>query len=142
MELHAVPLQLETFGLAGGEASIVEHLGRMALRFEEGVLNALASGVELAHGVIEAEIAVARERSFHGVVWRVAEPDFESFFVRPHQVGNDDAIHYTPCPHGISCWQLYHGPGFWSPIRFPVDDWFTIRIAFAGERADILVGDL
>jgi hypothetical protein len=65
----------------------------------------------------------------------------ESFFVRPHQVGNPDAVQYTPVFNGVSAWQLYHGPGFWAPISFPLDDWFRIRVAFAGSRAEVYVGD-
>ncbi len=83
------------------------------------------------------------QRSFHGVIWRVQDADgYESFFVRPHQVGNPDAIQYTPVSNGISSWQLYHGDGFWAPIAFPIGPWFTIRVAFAGARADVYVGDL
>ncbi len=93
-------------------------------------------------GTIEVDLLVEPVRSFHGVFWRAAGPDFESFFVRPHQVGNPDSIQYTPCPNGISSWQLYHGPGFWAPIRFPIGEWFTLRVAFAGQRADVFVGDL
>lgn len=70
------------------------------------------------------------------------EENFESFFVRPHQVGNPDAIQYTPVFNGISSWQLYHGPGFWAPIEFPLDDWFRIRVVFAGQRAEVYVADL
>jgi hypothetical protein len=52
--------------------------------------------------------------------------------VRPHQVGNPDAVQYTPVFNDIPGWQLYHGPGFWAPVSFPLDDWFRIRVAFAG----------
>jgi hypothetical protein len=140
--LTTVPIELAAFGLDPGQAEVVDHAGRLALRFEEGVLNALVRGVELLDGVLEADLWVPRERSFHGVAWRAAGPDFESFFVRPHQVGNPDAIQYTPNPNGISSWQLYHGPGYWAPITFPIEDWLTIRVVFAGSRADIFVGDL
>ncbi|HET9851542.1 MAG TPA: hypothetical protein VFP56_03430 [Candidatus Limnocylindrales bacterium] len=138
----SVPIEPAAFGLAPDEAEVVEHLGRRALRFVDGSFNALVAGVELVDGTIETDIAVPRERSFHGVVWRSAGADFESFFVRPHQVGNPDAIQYTPNPNGISSWQLYHGPGFWAPITFPIGDWCTIRVAFAGDRADIFVGNV
>src|SRR4051812_43468294 len=139
MAMRPVELELAFFALAGGEASIVEHLGRPSIRFQEGSWNALLNGVELEDGVIEVDLAVSAERSFHGVVWRAVGRDFESFFVRPHQVGNDDAIQYTPNPNGISSWQLYHGPGFWRPIRFPIDAWFTLRVAFAGGRAQVFL---
>jgi hypothetical protein len=91
----------------------------------------------------ELDLAVSPQRGFHGLVWRLRDDEnFESFFVRPHQAGNDDAIQYTPVFNGVSSWQLYHGPGFWSPVAFPLADWFTIRVVFAGHRAEIFVGDL
>jgi hypothetical protein len=81
--------------------------------------------------------------------WDGAEPEPAEYngrpcirLVRPHQAGSDDAVQYTPVFNGISSWQLCHGPGFWSPVPLPLDDWFTIRVAFAGERAEIFVGDL
>jgi hypothetical protein len=98
---------------------------------------------ELAEGSIEVELAVGPERSFHGVVWRARdEENYESFFVRPHQKGNPDAIQYTPVFNGISSWQLYHGAGFWAPVAFPLDAWFRIRVVFAEQRAEVYVGDL
>ena len=98
--------------------------------------------VELEDGVVEFDLAVSPERGFHGVVWRVQDDEnYESFFVRPHQVGNPDAIQYTPVFNGSSAWQLYHGDGFWAPISFPLDDWFRIRVAFSGARAEVFVGD-
>ncbi len=100
-----------------------------------GFAAALAN-VELEDGWVELELAVGAERSFHGIVWRAADDrNYESFFVRPHQVGNPDAVQYTPVTNGVSSWQLYHGDGFWAPLTFPVGDWFRIRVSFAGERA-------
>jgi hypothetical protein len=61
--------------------------------------------------------------------------------VRSHQVGNPDAIQYSPAFHGVSSWQLYHGEGFWAPVRFPLDEWFTLRVVFHGRRAELYVGD-
>jgi hypothetical protein len=57
-------------------------------------------------------------------------------------VANPDGIEYTPVSHGLSSWQLYHGPGFWAPVHYPVGDWFTIRLAVAGRRAEVFVADL
>jgi hypothetical protein len=103
----------------------------------------MLADVELMDGAIAAVLAVGPERGFHGVVWRARDDEnLESFFVRPHQVGNPDSIQYTPVFNGISSWQLYHGPGFWAPVVFPIDDWFTIRVVFAGARAEVFVGDL
>jgi hypothetical protein len=105
--------------------------------------DATVAGLELTDGVIEVDLAVGPERAFPGVFWRRRDDEnFESFFVRPHQAGNPDAIQYTPVFNGISSWQLYHGPGFWAPIAFPIGDWFRIRVVFSGERAEVYVGDL
>jgi hypothetical protein len=137
--LIEVGLRPASFGLAAGQAAVVDHLDRPALRFKDDAFNALVSGVELLDGVVEVDLAVTPERSFHGVTWRAAGADFESFFVRPHQVGNPDAVQYTPNPHGISSWQLYHGTGFWGPVAFPIGEWFTIRVVFAGQRAEFFL---
>jgi hypothetical protein len=112
-------------------------------RFEDASLTPILPDVQVLDGVVEVDLAVTGERAFHGVAWRVqGGEDFESFFVRPHQAGNPDAIQYTPVSHGISSWQLYHGPGFWAPVAFPIDAWFTIRVAFSGTHADVYVDDL
>ncbi len=98
--------------------------------------------VELLDGVLEAELAVSVGRSFHGVAWRIAdEANYESFFVRPHQVGNDDAIQYTPVTNGLSSWQLDHADGFWRPTQFPVGGWFTVRVEVSEERLRVRVAD-
>jgi hypothetical protein len=131
-----------TWGTAGRTA--IRHRGRPAARFAAGGASLeTVAGVELLDGAIETDVAVEAQRSFHGVAWRVQDDaNYESFFVRPHQVGNEDAIQYTPVINGSSAWQLYHGPGFWAPVAFPIGDWFTIRVAFAGEVAEIYVADL
>jgi hypothetical protein len=138
-----VPLDVAAWALAGGDHTRTEDLGRPCIRFGDANLAHALPDVVLEDGVIEVDLAVARERSFHGVIWRVRDGEnFESFFVRPHQVGNPDSVQYTPVTNDISSWQLYHGPGFWAPVAFPIDAWFTIRVAFAGSRAEVFVGDL
>ena len=88
-------------------------------------------------------MALTGERSFHGLAWRVLDDDnYESFYVRPHQVGNPDSIQYNPVFNGVASWQLYHDEGFWAAIDFPIGEWFTIRVVFAGSRAEVFVGDM
>ena len=90
--------------------------------------------------MVEVELAVDRERGFHGPVWRAAgDRDFESFYIRPHQNGNPDAVQYSPMFNGIGGFQLYHGEGYWAELEFPVGEWFTIRVVFNGPRAEIYV---
>ena len=127
------------WGTAEREWSI---LRRQMSTLARGFAAALTD-VELTDGWIELELAVGPERSFHGIIWRAADDrNYESFFVRPHQVANPDAVQYTPVTNGISSWQLYHGEGFWAPLSFPIGEWFRIRVAFAGDRAEVRVGDL
>jgi hypothetical protein len=141
--MPSIPLDSPRWGWAPGDAVATEHRGRACLAFGDAFLIAPLADLELTHGAIELDLCVTAERAFHGVVWRLESVDeHESFFVRPHQVGNPDSIQYTPVFHGVSGWQLYHGEGFGASIRFPIDEWFTLRIAFAGERAEVHVADL
>jgi hypothetical protein len=141
--LSEVPLDDRRWDLGSARATPTEHLGRRCLLLEtsEGSATPTLAGVELVDGVVELDLATGPGRGFHGVVWRLLDPaGYESFFVRPHQMGNPDAVQYTPVRNEISSWQLYHGPGFWAPVVFPLDDWFTIRVVFQGSRAEVFVG--
>ena len=138
---RAVPFESDRWVWGAAEPRRTEHLGRECIFLETST--ATVAGVELVDGSIEVDLAVGPERGFHGVLWRMQDDEnFESFFVRPHQVGNPDAVQYTPVSNGISSWQLYHGPGFWAPISFPIGDWFRIRVVFSGGRAEVYVGDV
>jgi hypothetical protein len=139
--LQEVTLDTELWHWGTARPTRVEYLGRSCVRLESSL--ATVAGVELEDGELELDLAVGPERGFHGVVWRLRdEESYESFFVRPHQSGNDDAVQYTPVFNDIPSWQLYHGPGFWAPVVFPLDGWFRIRVVFAGERAEVFVGDM
>ena len=124
--------------LAFEPATRARHLGRDCFLVE----NAFATGVEPVDGTIELELAVDPERAFPGVVWRARGENYESFFVRPHQVGNPDSIQYTPVFNEVSSWQLHHGDGFGGSVSFPICEWFRIRVVFAGSRADVYVADM
>jgi hypothetical protein len=133
--VRAVPFESDRWSV-DGSLEPTEHLGRGCVRLD----GTATLDVDLVDGTIEVDLAVGAERAFPGVFWRGRDAgNFESFFVRPHQVGNDDAVQYTPVSNGISSWQLYHGPGFWAPVAFPVGAWFRIRVAFAAMRAEVHV---
>lgn len=139
MACSPIPLDSPRWDRRGATLEPARHLGRDCFLVE----NWTVTDLEPVDGTIEIEFAVGPERAFPGVGWRLRDDEnYESFFVRPHQVGNPDAIQYTPVSNGISSWQLYHGPGFWAPIPFPIDEWFTIRVVFAGSRADVYVADM
>ena len=121
-------------------ATATEHLGRQCFRFEGDDVIVAYDEIALASGSVQIDLAVTGERSFPGVAFRVAGDQYEAFFVRPHQVGNPDAVQYTPVFNEVFGWQLYTGPGFWSPVTFPIGEWFTLRVAFAGDRAEAYLG--
>lgn len=143
-DLHEVPLDSPDWGWRDGDARRTEFAGRTCIAFGDDVdLLGLPAGVELSEGTVEVDLAVSGERAFHGVVWRVRDREnYESFYVRPHQVGNPDACQYNPVYNDVASWQLYHDEGYWAPVRFPICDWFTIRAVFAGDRLEVFVGDL
>jgi hypothetical protein len=136
--VELVPLECARWTWEDPAPTPTEHLGRRCLRLENTV--GFVDDVELLDGVVEVELAVDRERGFHGPIWRAAgERDFESFYIRPHQNGNPDAVQYSPMFNGIGGFQLYHGEGYWAELEFPVDEWFRIRVVFNGARAEIYV---
>ena len=141
--LRDVPIDPVVWEIEPSSFELAEHESRTCLLFGDAFAVVTANGIDLEDGVIEADLTVGRARSFHGLVWRAQDHEnYESFFVRPHQMGNPDSIQYTPVNNGLSSWQLYHGEGYWAAVDFPFDEWFTIRIAFTGPSAEIFVADL
>jgi hypothetical protein len=140
--MRTIPLDDPAWGWNPGDTRQTQFAGRSCIAFGEGVdLLGLPAGLSMADGVVEVDVALSGERAFHGLVWRVVDRStYESFYVRPHQVGNPDACQYNPVYNDVASWQLYHGDGYWAPIRFPIGDWFTIRAAFAGDRLEMFVG--
>ena len=134
--LREVALNATSWSIDPGDRT--KYAGRACVAYPDAFELPMVRGVTLEAGVLEVDLAVTAERSFHGVAWGIRDAEhYESFFLRPHQVGNPDAIQYTPVTNGISSWQLYHGDGFWAPIAFPIEEWFTLRVVF-----DVYVGDL
>ena len=117
-DLHDVPLDDDRWDWGEARPVATEHRGRSCISLETPI--ATVAGLELEDGVIELDLAVGAARGFHGVVWRLFDDEnFESFFVRPHQMGNPDAVQYTPVFNGVSAWQLYHGPGLLGTAHLP-----------------------
>jgi hypothetical protein len=143
-ELRNVPLDSTAWGWAPGDVNETEYRGRPCITFNDSAdLIASVTGVELTDGVIEIDMAVTGERAFHGVVWRMHDREnYESFYVRPHQVGNPDSVQYNPVFNNVASWQLYHDEGFWATVDFPIGEWFTVRLVLAGSRAEVFVGDM
>lgn len=136
-----VPFASGRWKIDAAAGRVETHLGRESLFLKGGT--ATLAGESFADGWIEFDIAFTGERGFMGGVWRVQDPrNYEEFYLRPHQSGNPDATQYTPVFHGVSGWQLYHGPRYAVPVQHRFGEWMRVRILFAGELAEIYVQDL
>ena len=143
MTLRIVPLDAAHWQWPRTSVAAATFRGRRCVAFaDDANLLALPRGVGLTEGTIEADLAVGDQRAFHGLAWRVNGKTYESFFVRPHQVGNPDAVQYTPVFNDVSAWQLYHGPGYWAPVSFPIGRWFRMRVCFAADRGEAYLDDM
>lgn len=133
-----VPVDSERWQFRAVQSRVEEHLGRPSLFLKGGV--AFLAAARLEDGEISFDVAFARSRGFVGGIWRVQDAkNYEEFYLRPHQSGNPDATQYTPVFHGVSGWQLYHGPRHAVPVEHRFDEWVRLRILFAGPCAEIHV---
>lgn len=136
-----VPFEPGLWRIDAAESRVEEHLGRRSLYLKGGI--ATVADTRFADGAIELDIAFTGERGFMGGVWRVQDAgNYEQFYLRPHQSGNQDATQYTPVFHGVSGWQLYHGERYTVPVVHRFNEWTRVRIVFAGSRAEVYVGGL
>jgi hypothetical protein len=139
--LQTVPFDSKRWQRHAVESRVEEHLGRASLYLKGGI--ATLADAACTDGLIELDLAFGRGRGFVGGTWRVQDPqNYEEFYLRPHQSGNQDATQYTPVFHGVSGWQLYHGPRYTVPVTYRFDDWIHLRILFAGTQAEIYIDDL
>ena len=132
------PFEGDIWQIEAKESELVDYLGEQAVRIKGGY--ATINGLELEEGVIEFDIAVSEERGFAGAIFRVQDlSNYEHFYVRPHQSGKGDANQYTPVFNGVSAWQLYHGERYATPIKYRFNAWMHIKIAFAGDQAEVFI---
>lgn len=135
-----VPFSADRWEHAGGTFEEVEHLGRRCLRLLG--TDAWVKDLDLEDGILEFDFATDGDRSFSGVAWHARdEANYEHFYLRPHQSGFVDATQYTPVFHGVSGWQLYHGPGYGAPIEIRPGAWMPVRVVVSGRRCEVTVGD-
>ena len=134
----SVPFDDERWEIDGVETELVDYLGQAALRIKGGT--ALLSDLDIKNGLVEFDIAVAEERGFAGLVFRVQDDsNYEHFYIRPHQSGNPDANQYTPVYNGVSAWQLYHGPEYAAPTEYRFNEWMHVKIIYAGKNAHVYI---
>ena len=134
---NSIDFESEQFKVVNGK--VQEHLGRTAF-MGTGYL----TDIEFENGIIEFDLAVTGQRSYPGIFFRATSPnDYEHFYVRPHRSGlYPDALQYCPTTNGIGSWQLFNGTGYTAPTKkFPIDEWFHIKVEVLGTRAQVYIGE-
>ena len=111
------------------------HLGRPSLFLPRGF--AMASGVNLQNGTLEADVAAYPDGHFFGVAFHVATPpdQYEIVFFRPHST--DDVVQYAPSFFHMNAWQFFPAPDYVASPEFPQDRWVHVRIVIKGLIASV-----
>ncbi len=141
-----VPVQAETVPLDSPRWTAQAQVAEVAGSGPEAVLtlgngSVSLEGLVLEDAVVEFDISFGPQRGFVGLAFRtVGDGHYEHVYLRPHQSGQPDANQYTPVYHGVSAWQLYHGPGYAIPVEYRYDEWIPIRVVFVGSRAEVTIG--
>ena len=118
-----------------GASTVVEHLGRAALRG-----GAILTDAAFQDGVIEVDVAMDGRRCFPGIVFRMQSPaEAEYVYLRPHRSGEPVALQYTPLFNGLDAWQLYHGPGFGAAAEIPHDRWVHLKLEVKDVQARLFL---
>jgi len=94
------------------------------------------------NGTIEFDMMLTKDRYFPGLSFRIQDKaNFETVYLRPHQVGNPDAIQYMPVFNGQEAWQLYYGDGYSTAIVYPLDAWIHIKLLVRDTQAEVYIGN-
>ncbi|MFK7785851.1 MAG: hypothetical protein AB8B56_12080 [Crocinitomicaceae bacterium] len=121
--------------------SFTDYKGKQALFLDQG--KARLKNSSFKNGVIEYDINFKQERSFAGVHFHIQnELNYEEYYLRAHQSGNEDAMQYTSVTNGNAAWQLYSGKGHWSPITFRFGEWMHVKLIVSGTKMDVFIDDM
>src|SRR6186713_3234587 len=135
-----IPLDQAHWRIKADSAVQETYLGRSCLKLTNGT--ATLPDVQFTNGIIEFDIALVKDRYFPGIKFRVQDTaNGESYYLRPHQSGNPDAMQYYPEFNGSGSWQLYYGKGYNNPHVLPFDRWLHIKMLISGTRGEVYFDD-
>src|SRR4029450_12083329 len=115
-------------------------LGRRGVRVGGG--QATVKGLELRDAIIDMDVTTPSPRGFFGRLFRGDSTNAEYVYLRQHKSGRSDAMQYTPVLNTGLNWQLYSGPGFTGAVDIPRNEWFHLRLEFAGGQGKLFVKDM
>jgi hypothetical protein len=132
----AVPFNSPRWKFKTGAPVQETHLGKPAIKLVRNM--ALLEDADFRNGIIEFDIALAKDRYFPAINFRMQDSaNYEHYYVRPHQSGNPDAMQYSPVYNGMAGWQLYHGPGYSNARALPFDRWLHIKMLVHERQAEV-----
>lgn len=127
--------------IVDGKATSETFLGKAGITLAGGMITLKDSTFK--NGIIEFDMVLVNDRYFPGIGFRVQDKaNFEYVYLRPHQLGNPDAIQYIPIFNGQDSWQLYYGDGYSTAITYPLNEWIHIKIAIRDTQAEVYVGNV
>jgi hypothetical protein len=133
---ETVPFDDVRWKVEAKDSRVEDYLGKKALLLKDGV--ARLTGAALQDGTIEFDIAFGQEPGFSGLLFRAEDDDnAEEFYLRHHLSEKPDANQYSPVFNGVSAWQIFTGPRYCTPARYPVDQWMHVTIVVSGTRATV-----
>lgn len=134
-----VPFDATYWDIAG-KMQPETYQGKACIRLTEGSIYLKDS--TFINGLIEFDMALSNDRYFPGLGFRLQDKEnFEHVYLRPHQLGNPDAIQYTPVFNMQAAWQLYYGDGYSTAVTYPLKDWVHIKLMVRGTQAEVYVGN-
>lgn len=128
----------QTWSLSDQGASIVDHMGRKAVKVNRGTLT--LKDMTFGDGIIEFDIAMPGVRGFAGVTFRTRDGGMgENFYLRGHLSGMPDANQYQPVFNGNSAWQIFHGARYSAPTPYAADRWTKVKLVVKGTKMDVYI---
>ncbi|MCB9291938.1 MAG: hypothetical protein H6559_02235 [Lewinellaceae bacterium] len=137
----AVPFDTADWKIEAEEFKLTDYRGKKALQLKNGI--AYLENAGFKDGIIEWDMAFPGQRGFTGIRFRIEDlSNMEEFYLRPHQSGQPDANQYCPVDNGLSTWQLYHGEEYSATCTYRFDEWFHVKLAVSGTRAEVYIDDM
>ncbi|WP_420149034.1 hypothetical protein [Spirosoma sp.] len=135
----AIPFDATYWDIAG-KLERETFQGKDCIRLTDGSIYLKDS--TFRNGVIEFDMTLSKNRYFPGVGFRLRDKgNLEQVYLRPHQLGNPDAIQYTPVFNEQASWQLYYGDGYSTAVTYPLEEWVHLKLVVLNTRAEVYIAD-
>ena len=90
--------------------------------------------------IAEFDVAFDPGNCSAGLLFRMQDKDnYENFYLRAHESGNEAAMQYTPVFNGTSAWQLCRGVNYRRSAVFRKSNWMRVRVAVFGDWMEVFL---